>query len=269
MSIDKELRSKIIHGAYRLVLGAVFVYILTATMIFFDRTSYIYFPDKTDFYDCPYFTDAEKIEQNGTRMYFRQNGEDLVVVYHGNAGRACDRTYYGSLFDDNNISYILVEYAGFSGDKKRPSRELILRDVSNVIAKLKTLQYKTLTIIGESVGSGVAGEHIAIDESDKLIFIAPFARLSDVSRFHYPFLPSSLLGSEGYDNTKIIGDYKGELLIIHGTDDKIIPFSMGKGLFDGAVSAKEKEFMSIEHRGHNDILASPKLFEKISEFILK
>ena len=247
----------------------VFAYILTVTMMFFNKTSYIYFPDKTDFYDCPYFTDAEKIEQNGTRMYYRQNGENLVVVYHGNAGRACDRTHYARLFDTHNISYVLVEYAGYAGDKKKPSRELLLLDVSNVIDTLKTLKYNTLTIVGESVGAGVALEHVALQEPDKLIFIAPFTKLSDVSRFHYPFLPSSLLGSEEYDNTKIIGEYKGEILIIHGINDKIIPFRMGKELYESAISAKEKEFLPIERRGHNDIFSSTKLFEKISEFISK
>ena len=60
MSKNVFIRSKILRLTARIVFSIVFVYGLTTAMIFFDRTSYNYFPDKTDFYDCNFFTDSEK-----------------------------------------------------------------------------------------------------------------------------------------------------------------------------------------------------------------
>ena len=238
-------------------------------MLFFKKTSYIYFPDKTDFYTCSYFTDMQKIKHNSTRMYYKQNGKELVVLYHGNAGSACDRTLYASYFDGHNISYILVEYAGYAGDDKKPSRELILEDVDNVINLLETLDYDKLIILGESVGAGVATHHAALKEPDKIILISPFTRLSDIARIHYPFYPAKFLLDEDYDNVEPLSHYEGALLIISGQNDRIIPYSMSEELYNIAKLASHKELMPVPGAEHNDLFIHDEVFEKIIEFVLK
>ena len=252
---------------YRLIFIAVFVYIVTAIMLFFNKTSYIYFPDEKDFYDCSYFTDDEKIDQDGTRLYHRQNGKSLVVIYHGNAGRACDRTLYASYFDANNISYIIVEYAGYAGDKKRPSRKLILKDVDNAINFVKGLDYDELTILGESIGGGAAVQHMTLQSPDKLILISPFTKLSDIARIHYSFYPAWLLSDEEYNNIEPLSNYKGSLLLIHGQDDQIIPSSMSQRLYEISKETLQKELMIVPNAEHNDLLVHDEVFKKIISFL--
>lgn len=267
------------HAVYRLLIIATSVYIITAAVLFFKQTSYIYFPDNRDFYACAYFSDEEKIEHNGTRMYYKQNGEKLVVLYHGNAGSACDRTLYASYFDAHDISYLLVEYAGYAGDTREPSRKLLLEDTEHVVDMLKTLKYETVVVLGESVGTGIATHHMKLQEPDlsrkgkaevdKLILVSPFTRLSDVAKIHYPWYPVKLALREEYDNISSLSDYTGELLIIHGTDDQIIPYEMSERLYDQASQATTKELMPIDGAGHNDLFAYDEMFEKITEFVLK
>jgi uncharacterized protein len=265
VNLNKKI---VLSKLYRLAFIAGSVYIVTATMLFFNKTSYIYFPDKTDFYTCPYFTDMEKIQHNGTHMYYKQNGRELVVLYHGNAGSACDRTLYASYFDAHNISYILVEYSGYAKDNRKPSRELILRDVDNVISLLKTLDYDKLIILGESIGTGVATEHSALKEPDRMILISPFTRLSDIARIHYPFYPAWFLLEEDYNNIEPLSRYKGALLIISGKDDQTIPYSMSEELYNIAETASYKELIPVLNAEHNDLFIYNEFFEKIIEFIL-
>jgi|TARA_B100001079_G_C16343443_1_gene484705 hypothetical protein len=253
---------------YRLAFIVGSVYIVTATMLFFNKTSYIYFPENVDFYTCSYFTDTEKIQHNGTRMYYKQNGKEIVVLYHGNAGSACDRTLYASYFDAHNISYILVEYAGYAKDNKKPSRELIFRDVDNVVNLLETLNYDKLIILGESIGAGVAAHHTTLKEPDKMILISPFTRLSDIARIHYPFYPTRFILEEEYDNVEPLSRYKGELLIISGKDDRITPYSMSEELYNIAETASYKELMPVLNAEHNDLFIHNEVFEKIIEFII-
>lgn len=262
-------RKLFVHAVFRLLIIAIAVYVITALMLFFNQRSYIYFPDNTDFYACAYFTDEKKIEHNGTRMYYGENGERLVVLYHGNAGSACDRALYASYFDTHNISYLLVEYAGYAGDRREPSRELLFKDVENVIDFLSSTQYKILAVLGESVGGGIATHHASLQAPDKLVLISPFTRLSDVAKTHYPWYPVKLALREEYDNLSPIADFSGELLVIHGTADEIVPYTMGKRLYNAAAKTSQKEFMTIENAGHNDLYAHDELFEKIVEFVLK
>ena len=257
-----------LHSIYRLAFIAISVYIATTAVLLFNKTSYIYFPDNVDFYSCRYFSESEKIEHNSTRMYYKENGEELVVLYHGNAGNACDRTLYASYFDAHNISYILAEYTGYAGDNKKPSKKLILEDVNNVIDFTKNVQYNKLTILGESIGSAVAGEHIKKQAPDKLILISPFTKLSDVARIHYPLYPTRLLREEDYDNREPMSHYKGALLVISGEKDTIIPHSMSKKIYTVATSTSFKEFFPIPNAGHSDLFIHDRFFEKIIEFIL-
>jgi fermentation-respiration switch protein FrsA (DUF1100 family) len=55
----------------------------------------------------------------------------------------------------------------------------------------------------------------------------------------------------GFDALSRIGQVRVPLLIIHGTHDEIIPFAMGKQLFDAAN--QPKQFWAVEGAGHNDI----------------
>jgi fermentation-respiration switch protein FrsA (DUF1100 family) len=57
-------------------------------------------------------------------------------------------------------------------------------------------------------------------------------------------------------------------LIIHGDNDKLVPFSMGKKLF--AQAPEPKLFLPIHGAGHNDtyVVGGEKYFDAIVNFIL-
>ena len=57
--------------------------------------------------------------------------------------------------------------------------------------------------------------------------------------------------SEQTWSVTVIKQVKAPLLIVHGTDDRVIPFFMGKELFDAART--RKQLIKIERAGHNDL----------------
>ena len=148
------------------------------------------YPTKSDFYNCSVFDDSEKIDINGTRAYYKHAGEKIVVVYHGNAGSACDRDYLKNIFDDFGYSYIFVEYAGYGDDNKKPSKKLLFKDAKNTVSFLKEKKYKEIALFAESIGSGVASFHTSLLSPDKILFIAPFDSLANVAKSHYPLYSS-------------------------------------------------------------------------------
>jgi fermentation-respiration switch protein FrsA (DUF1100 family) len=252
----------------------ILVYIGYGAYLFVAQKSIIYYPDfpvKSDFYDCPAFEDTEKVDMSGTRAYYKHVGERIVVVYHGNAGSACDRDYLKSIFEDAGYSYLFVEYAGYGGEGKKPSRKLLLEDAENVVSFLKTKNYKETILFTESIGAGVASHHASLLSPDKMLFIAPFDSLANVAKSHFPFnlYPTILLtklSKENYDNVPLLQKYKGELVVIHGTKDSIIPMKHGKALYD-KVPTLNKKFIAIEGAGHNDIYSFDALWSAIIDFL--
>ena len=74
--------------------------------------------------------------------------------------------------------------------------------------------------------------------------------------------------ADGFDNQTKISNYYGPLLVIHATDDHILPFSEGE-LLHNTCPSNHKEFLKIEGANHNNILSvSPdQYFEAVSKFI--
>lgn len=221
-----------------------------------------YFPDNTNFWECD-FPGFIATEHNGTRMYIRESGERVIVLYHGNAGAACQRQHYVEYFPED-VSVIIVEYAGYSNDDRRPSQQLILQDVHNVAEFISQKNLSPFVFLGESIGTSVAAYHASVQPPERLLFIAPFDSLSAVAARHYWYLPVKTLIREEYDTIAWLADFEGEIKIIHGTDDRVIPISHAENLKEH-VSA-DVEFVRVEGAGHNNIFIFG-IGAKITEFI--
>ena len=256
--------------AKRIIIDAIIIYIGLFAILFFMQSNYIYYPDEQDFASCTEFTDAQKIIQNDTRMYVTENNnpDTLVIFYHGNAGSACDRSLWNYFFNTLDVSNIFVEYAGYSNDPRTPSEKLIYEDVRNVQEYVATLQYKRIIIVSESIGSGPATYHTTLADVNEIILITSFGNLADVAAYHYPFYPVRLLLKNKFDNVKNLSNFTGDLTLIHGEKDEIIPIHLGKQLFD-EVSVEQKKFITIPNAQHNDIYIYSEVFDTLRDIVLK
>lgn len=249
-----------------IVLVIIAVYFIFGILLFLNQKSMLYYPNNQNFDNCIGFNEYEKINYKGTRFYFKQNSQNILVYYHGNAGSACDRSYLKSIFEESNYSLIFVEYAGYSADGKSPSKESIQNDVRNVNDFLIDKSFNNITILGESVGSGAASYHASFGDVDNLILITTFSSLQEVAQSKYIIYPASVLLTEKYDNIEYLKDFNGRILVIHGDNDKVIPHKFSKILFN-SLSSKQKEYVLIHGYGHNDIWGSDITIEKVSQFL--
>jgi fermentation-respiration switch protein FrsA (DUF1100 family) len=64
----------------------------------------------------------------------------------------------------------------------------------------------------------------------------------DIGQKHYPFFPVKLLLKDKYVNKNKIKNIKSPVLVMHGKKDKIVPFYMGKKIYDLANQPKFKYF---------------------------
>lgn len=243
------------------------IYIIFGILLFFFQKSFIYYPNNQNFEECDGFKDYKKLSFNKTRFYFKDNSKEKVIVYyHGNAGSACDRSRVKDVFEQSKSSLIFVEYAGYSNDQKKPSRDLILKDVENIHTFIKEKDYNKVIIYGQSIGSGAASYHAYLGNVDNLILVTPFSRLSDVVRANYGIYPISIMLREEYDNVKWLRDYHGSLVIIHGDSDRIILPRFSQNLFD-EILLENKEYILIEDVGHNDIWLSSEFKKVLRKYI--
>ena len=246
----------------------IFTYLILGLTLFIFQNNLIYKPTNQDFFNCENLKYTSKINYNGTRFYYKKNSDILVVFYHGNYGSSCDRYQIANFFNQNNFSFILVEYSGFSNDNKTPSIKLLTKDANNINEFIKkNISYNKLVIGGESLGSAISLIHTNIINPNKVFLISPFDKLENVILDRFPFYlyPINFLLKENYNNYDKFSNFSGDLIIFHGSKDKVIPQKLSLDLYN-SIEIKNKKYEIKKNKGHNNMY-SIELFNEIKNFI--
>ena len=99
-----------------------------------------------------------------------------------------------------------------------------------------------IIIYGESLGTGVATEIAQNKNFGGIILESPFTSMVDAGKDKYPYLPVRLLLKDKYESDKKIKNIKNPILIMHGKIDNIVPFHMGKKMYELANQPKYSYF---------------------------
>ena len=105
-----------------------------------------------------------------------------------------------------------------------------------------------IIIYGESLGTGIATEIAQNGNFAGLILETPFTSMVEAAKNFYPYIPVGLLLKDKYENQKKIKNINIPILVMHGEADKIVPFWMGKKIFDLANNPKYSYF--TKHDDH-------------------
>ncbi|MBI3724866.1 alpha/beta hydrolase, partial [bacterium] len=124
-----------------------------------------------------------------------------------------------------------------------------------------------LVIYGHSLGTAVATELALRRPAAALVLESPFTSMTEMVRRAVPFLDPKDLVSERYDTVGKAPRLEVPLLVIHGTRDRTIPFSMGRAVFDAAP--EPKRFLEVPGGGHVDcsVVAGDQFYGAIRELL--
>ncbi len=85
-----------------------------------------------------------------------------------------------------------------------------------------------------------------------------------MAAFHLPWFPVRLLMRTRLDAEEKIRHYRGPLLQSHGDCDTIVPYELGRRLFEAA--GEPKRFLTIEGCDHNT-LRDRRYYAQVRQFI--
>jgi fermentation-respiration switch protein FrsA (DUF1100 family) len=118
--------------------------------------------------------------------------------------------------------------------------------------------------MGESLGGALAVDLAAEKGARGLILESTFTSLADVGAYHFPWFPVRLLVRTRLDSLAKIKNYRGPLLESHGDADTIVPYKLGRRLFDAAN--QPKQWITLPGADHND-LRSRAYYEQLGQFV--
>ena len=173
-----------------------------------------------------------------------------ILFLHGNAGSLENRIHKINHFQNMKINFLIIAWRGFSGNKGNPTEKGLYEDAESAINWLKNkgIRTKDIIIYGESLGTGIATEIAQNNNFAGVILESPFTSMIDAAKNKYPFFPIRFLLKDKYESDKKIKNIKSPLLIMHGESDKIVPFWMGKKMYD--IANEPKYFYFTKYDNH-------------------
>lgn len=191
--------------------------------------------------------------------FSRPTPRGTILVFHGNAACAFDRSYYLVPFAQRGFRTFLYEYPGYGGRSGSPSAATIIPDAQALIRALDQAGYGPVYVWGESIGAGVAAA-VCRDTTlpiHGLALLTPWDSLTNAASYHYPFFPVSFLLRDKYDSIANLAEFKHPICVICSTQDEILPVRLGLNLF--AQLPEPKKLILHEGCGHNSWPSSPEL----------
>tara|TARA_Y100000817_G_scaffold244504_1_gene196459 strand:+ start:912 stop:1712 length:801 start_codon:yes stop_codon:yes gene_type:complete len=261
---------------YFTVSSIIIAYIVVIIFVYFYQRNLLYHPSENNYQN-------DTIQFNHQEIFIKVNNEiklkswiinkDLknfktLVFFHGNAGDLSNRIYKLNELDKLNINILLISWRGFSGNEGYPTEKNLYEDAEAAIKWLnkKKVSNSQIILYGESLGTGVAVEIASKNNFNSIILESPFTSIENSAKIYYPYLPVSFLLKDRYDSISKIKKINSPILIMHGRKDDIVPFFMGKKLFEKANSPKDSYFTDIDD---HMMEFNSQLLNKIKDFITK
>ena len=198
-------------------------------------------------------TEAESIHA----WYFPCENADsagTVLFCHGNAGNISHRLHTARFLVGLGVNVLLFDYRGYGQSDGMASEANVYADAEAAYRWLldtKGVRADRLFLFGRSLGGAVAIELATRVKCAGIIVESSFTSSGDMGQRMFPYLPIRLLVRYRFDSLGKIGRLTCPVLVSHSPDDDIIPYEMGRELFDSA--GPDKTFLELNgvHNSQN------------------
>ena len=194
-----------------------------------------------------------------------------LLFFHGNAGNISGRLESVQQFHQLGLNVLIVDYRGYGQSTGSPSEEGTYRDAEacwRYLMETKDFAPQRIIVFGRSMGGGAATWLAAKEKPGAVILESVFTNVPDIGAHHYPFLPVRALAANQFDNKSRVDEIEAPTLFIHSRGDRIVPFTLGRQVYEAA--AEPKQFLEIEG-GHNDgfLVSKEEYLRAIDDFLAK
>ena len=168
------------------------------------------------------------------------------------------------------VNVMELDYRGYGKSEGSPDEAGVYRDADTAYLYLtatKKFSPKNIYLYGHSLGGAVAVDLASRRECGGLIVESSFTSVPDMARHVYRVPFARYLPRSRFDSLTKIARVTAPVLVIHGTRDAVVPFDMGRRLYDAA--REPKTFLSIEGAEHDDpyLVGGEAYFKRISAFM--
>jgi hypothetical protein len=180
-----------------------------------------------------------------------------VLLFHGNAELALDRTDLAQAFSHRGFRAVLAEYPGYGTRAGGISQQAIVEDALALYRAVRArFAQEPVVLAGASLGSGVAVQVAArVDGKEapsRLVLLTPYLSISNTAALAFPFLPARYLVLDRFDSERDLRRYAGPVAVGIAADDEVVGAAQGHALAQVARARGPTSVVTFENAIHND-----------------
>ena len=248
-------------------ISIAWIYLALLFVALFYADSLIFHPPKSPYPENRTgFLTIEKDGEPPIAAFYLPAAEGMPTLLwsHGNAENLSSVCFAMAGLNEAGYGVLAYDYPGYGESPGKPGEKECYRAINAayhyLIDDLKLAPEKVI-LAGQSVGSGPTCWLASRENHGGVILISPFLSAFRVAT-QIPIFPG-----DRFPNIRNIKEFSTPLLIIHGDEDEVIPFSHGQRLFELSPSNK-KTFVPVSGAGHNDLFSRDAMlfFNALSKF---
>lgn len=241
----------------KIAVGALILYVAACALMYFSQERFLFHPTRpvgppsahglADFKEVRIPT-ADGLSLTGW-LHEAPSPDKAVIYFYGNADSLAPYAGFFQKFAEAGYSVLGVNYRGYGGSEGVPSEKGFYTDADAALAFMtRRTPVEGVTLIGRSIGTGVAIDLAAREKVASLALISPYTSVLDRASELYWFLPVRLLSKYVFGSLDKIRDVSAPVLIVHGDRDTLIPLLHAETLYAAAKEPKRMEvFAGADH----------------------
>ena len=281
METPNDARKPFHRRLLSLFLSILFAYVLVLVLVRMFESHLVFFPNypgrlEGDWH--PRGLDVEDVwltTSDGVKLHAWWIAADKAkftfLAFHGNASNIANRAPTYEFLHGAHVNVFALEYRGYGRSEGKPSEAGIYRDAEaayEYLVNSRGIDGKSIISFGQSLGTAVATHLSAHRQVAAVVLEAPFPSASRVARKLFWFLPGiSLLTYGQFDTRTRLKEIHAPVLIVHCSQDPVIPFQFGREVYDEALAPKN--FLQVNGYCHEEssLIAPTQYSAALQEFL--
>lgn len=214
----------------------------------------------------------------GGFIFLKDKKLPTILLFHGNGEIALEYINFAEMYFKIGVNLAVIDFRGYGFSSGEPYYTSLISDAIPIFKNFLNWMddhdmNDSIFIKGRSLGSVCASE-IGSCDSERIkgiIFESGFGNLYNImiKLFRVNNTKISVESLEEISNDAKMQNISKPVLIIHGTNDNIIPVEEAQVIYDSIPEDVYKMKVLIEGAGHNDISSfnPEKYFNALKNFI--
>ena len=238
------------------------IYLLACAVMYLLQRKLIYYPTGKIPHSLP---QLKLVNQNETiEVIVLNEGKNEALLYFGGNAEAVIYNSEDLLTAFPLHPVYLLNYRGYGESTGHPTEKGIFSDA---LLLFDTVQdnHQKISVIGRSLGSGVAVYLASKRSIHKMALITPYDSIKNLGQSKFIIFPVFMLLKDKFDSLSRVKHIKAETIALMAENDEVIPKKHSIRLIN-EFPPEQITAITINNSGHNDISYKEEYYQHLKDF---